>query len=43
MGWCDGFEILGAISALELVLLESGFELEAGVGVAAAQRVLAGK
>jgi serine---pyruvate transaminase len=43
MGWCDGFEILGALSALELALLEHGFKLEPGSGVAAAQRVLAKK
>jgi aspartate aminotransferase-like enzyme len=41
MGWCDGFEILGAIAALELALLEHGYKLEPGAGVAAAQRVLA--
>lgn len=43
MGWCDGFEILGALSALELALLDHGFKLEPGAGVAAAQRVLARK
>jgi len=33
----------GALSALELVLLDSGFRLEAGVGVAAFQTAYAGK
>jgi serine---pyruvate transaminase len=41
MGWCDAFDVIGSLSALELVLLESGFKLEPGAGVAAAQRVLA--
>lgn len=43
MGYCDGFDIIGAISALELALLDAGYKLEAGAGVAAAQRVLAAK
>ncbi|MFO0804298.1 MAG: alanine--glyoxylate aminotransferase family protein [Gemmataceae bacterium] len=43
MGYTDAFEVLGAISALELVLLESGFKLEPGAGVAAFQRSFAGK
>jgi aspartate aminotransferase-like enzyme len=43
MGWCDGFEILGALSALELTLLEHGYQLDPGAGVAAAQRILAGR
>ena len=43
MGYTDAFEVLGAVSAIELVLLESGFKLEAGAGVAAFQRSLAGK
>ena len=42
MGYTDAFEVLGAVSAIELVLLESGFKLEAGAGVAAFQRSLAG-
>lgn len=41
MGYCDGFDVLGAISALEMALLDAGFPLEPGAGVAAAQRVLA--
>lgn len=41
MGYIDQFEVLAAISALELVLLESGYKLEPGTGVAAAQRELA--
>jgi len=43
MGYTDAFEVLGAIAALELVLLESGFKLEPGAGVAAMQRSLAGR
>ncbi|HXD88697.1 MAG TPA: alanine--glyoxylate aminotransferase family protein, partial [Urbifossiella sp.] len=42
MGYTDAFEVLGAMSALELVLRESGFALEPGKGVAAFQRSLAG-
>ncbi len=42
MGYIDQFDVLAALSALELVLLEHGFPLEPGAGVAAAQRVLAG-
>ncbi len=41
MGYCDPFEVLGALSALELVLLEQGFKLEPGAGLAAAQKSLA--
>lgn len=41
MGYCDQFDILGAIAALELALLDAGFKLEPGVGVAAAQKVFA--
>lgn len=43
MGYTDAFEVLGAISALELVLNESGFRLEPGTGVAAFQKSLAAK
>ncbi len=43
MGYTDAFEVLGAISALELVLLESGFKVDAGSGVAAFQREVAKK
>jgi len=41
MGYCDAFDVMGALSALELALLDAGFKLEAGAGVAAAQRILA--
>jgi aspartate aminotransferase-like enzyme len=41
MGYTDQFDVLGALAALELVLLEAGHPLEPGAGVAAAQRVLA--
>jgi serine---pyruvate transaminase len=43
MGYTDAFEVLGAVSALELVLIESGYKLEAGAGVAAFQKAFAGK
>ena len=41
MGYTDAFDVLGALSALELVLLEWGFKLEPGAGVAAFQRAYA--
>jgi aspartate aminotransferase-like enzyme len=41
MGYHDPFDVLAGLSALELVLLEQGYSLEPGAGVAAAQRVLA--
>jgi aspartate aminotransferase-like enzyme len=43
MGYTDAFEVLGALAALELVLLEGGFKLEPGAGVAAFQRAYAQK
>jgi aspartate aminotransferase-like enzyme len=43
MGYTDAFEVLGALAAIELVLLESGFKLEPGAGVAAFQKAYAGK
>jgi aspartate aminotransferase-like enzyme len=43
MGYTDAFEVLGALAALELVLLEGGFKLDPGSGVAAFQRSYAGK
>lgn len=43
MGYTDAFDVLGALSALELVLIEGGFKLEAGAGVAAFQKAFAGK
>ena len=43
MGYTDAFDVLGALSALELVLIESGFKLEAGAGVAAFQKAYAAK
>ncbi|MFO0824462.1 MAG: alanine--glyoxylate aminotransferase family protein [Gemmataceae bacterium] len=43
MGYTDAFDVLGALAALELVLLESGFKLEPGCGVAAFQKAFAGK
>ena len=41
MGHIDAFDILAALSALELVLLEMGHAVEPGAGVAAFQRKLA--
>jgi aspartate aminotransferase-like enzyme len=41
MGYIDQFDVLAALSALELVLLEMGYSVELGKGVAAAQRALA--
>jgi aspartate aminotransferase-like enzyme len=41
MGYIDYFEVLGAIAALELVLLEMGWSVEVGTGVAAAQQAMA--
>jgi aspartate aminotransferase-like enzyme len=41
MGYCDPFDVIGALSAMELALLDAGFKLEPGAGVAAAQRALA--
>ena len=41
MGYHDAFDVLAGLSGLELVLLESGYRLEPGAGVAAAQRALA--
>lgn len=41
MGYTDAFDVLGALSALELVLAESGFKLEVGAGVAAFQKAYA--
>jgi aspartate aminotransferase-like enzyme len=41
MGYTDAFDVLAALSGLELVLLEMGHSLEPGSGVAAAQRSLA--
>jgi len=43
MGYIDQFDVLAALSALELALLEQGFPVEPGAGLAAAQRVLAGR
>jgi aspartate aminotransferase-like enzyme len=41
MGYIDQFDILAALSGIELVLAEMGYPVEAGKGVAAAQKVLA--
>jgi len=42
MGYTDVFEVLGAVAALELILLESGYPLRPGAGVVAFQQSLAG-
>jgi aspartate aminotransferase-like enzyme len=41
LGYIDQFDILAAISGIELVLAEMGHRVEPGAGVAAAQRVFA--
>lgn len=41
MGYTDPFDVLAALSGLELVLLEAGHPVKPGSGVAAAQQVLA--
>jgi aspartate aminotransferase-like enzyme len=41
MGHIDQFDVLAALAAVELVLLEMGHKLEPGCGLAAAQKVLA--
>ena len=41
MGYIDQFDILAALAGVELVLLEMGYRVEPGRGVAAAQKVLA--
>lgn len=43
VGFFDAFDIITQLSALELSLLELGYELEIGTGVSAALRVLAGE
>lgn len=42
MGYVDELDVVGALAALEMVLSELGFEVEPGVAVTAAQRVLLG-
>src|SRR5439155_25329270 len=39
MGYIDQFDVLAGLAGVELVLLELGFSLEPGCGVAAAQRI----
>lgn len=41
MGFIDQFDVLAGLAGVELVLREMGHKLEPGVGVAAAQKVLA--
>jgi len=41
MGYCDAFDTLGVIAALELVLHELGHPVQLGAGLAAAQKVFA--
>ena len=40
LGYMGGFDVIIAISALEMVLSEMGYKVEAGKGVAAAEEVL---
>lgn len=40
MGYIDQFDVLAALSALEMVLMEMGYSLQPGASVAAAQKVL---
>ena len=42
MGYTDAFDVLGAVASLELILLEVGFPVTPGVGVAAFQKAMAG-
>jgi len=42
MGYCDAWDILGAVGALEMTLAKMGRKVEFGAGVAAAMKVLAG-
>jgi serine---pyruvate transaminase len=41
MGYIDQFDVLAALAGVELVLLEMGYAVQPGSGVAAAQQVLA--
>jgi aspartate aminotransferase-like enzyme len=41
MGYIDQFDILAALAGVELALLEMGYSVEPGSGLAAAQQVLA--
>jgi aspartate aminotransferase-like enzyme len=41
MGYIDQFDVLAALAGVELVLLEMGYPVEPGSGVAAAQKVYA--
>jgi aspartate aminotransferase-like enzyme len=41
MGYIDQFDVLAALAGVELVLLQTGFALEPGAGVAAAQGIFA--
>jgi len=43
MGYMDRFDVIIAISAVEMMLFDMGYKLELGKGVAAAQRVLMAK
>ena len=43
MGYTDAFDVLGALAALELVLIEGGANLTPGVSLSAFQAVYAQK
>lgn len=38
MGYTDAFEVIGAVAAMEMALIEGGAKIEPGVGVAAFQK-----
>jgi aspartate aminotransferase-like enzyme len=40
LGWMDSLDVITAISALEMTLLELGYPLELGKGVKAAEEAL---
>ena len=43
MGYTDAFDVLGAIAAMELVLIECGYNLDPGIGVTAFQKAYSAK
>jgi aspartate aminotransferase-like enzyme len=43
MGYTDEIDVIGTLAALEMTLAETGFEVEPGRGVTAAQQVLIGQ
>ncbi len=43
MGYTDEIDVVGTLAALEMTLVELGFDVEPGRGVTAAQQVLVGQ